>query len=131
MYSKLSFESFIGKKIVKALISSDKYNMFWLVEDQWFNIEALGDGRSISWFAHCNGGDSLQGAILNEFEDVYLGGDDDRYGGPYIQVNMLKFRTSEGYCTIEFRNSSNGYYSGYYKIKACSDPGEQTVLDEF
>jgi hypothetical protein len=38
---------------------------------------------------------------------------------------MLKFKTNKGYCTIEFRNESNGYYSGWTEIRECGtdNPG--------
>lgn len=106
-----NFDNFVGKKIEECRISGDRYTMFWKVDGQWWTISAEGDCCSRSWYEHCDNGEALQNATLNSFEDV----DSDSFEeeSEYIRINMLKFATNKGHCTIEFRNSSNGYYSGW------------------
>lgn len=117
----ISFEDFLSKKINAAYIDPSG-DMYWNVADLWYRISPIGDCCSNSWFEHCDNGDALQDAILNKFEKY--GGDEppDLNGYEYIQVDMLKFKTSKGYCTIEFRNGSNGYYSGWARIDLLTAP---------
>jgi hypothetical protein len=112
-----SFDDFVGKKIKMVLISEDKREMAWHVDDAWYSVVAEGDCCSYSWFEHCDAGDVLQDCTLTAFEDFSMDSKNDPSGYEVILINMLKFTTSKGYCTIEFRNSSNGYYSGWADIK--------------
>jgi hypothetical protein len=128
----LSFDSWVGKKIEKALIDSEHYTMYWKVDGKWYKLDAMGDCCSHSWYEHCDGGDALQDAEITSFEDVSQDPSPEEEGEyECLRINMLKFRTSKGYCTIEFRNSSNGYYSGWTDISECEDPGEVGVLGDF
>lgn len=119
---QLDFSDWVGKKIESCYINDSKRIMRWKVDGKCFKIEAVGDCCSYSWFEHCDNGEALQDAVLNSFENVSEGsihhdeGEDNDYYRDQILVNMLKFKTNKGYCTIEFRNSSNGYYSGWCEI---------------
>jgi hypothetical protein len=137
----IQFEHFVGKTINRALINPDHTIMFWQVDNVWYRIVAEGDCCSNSWYEHCDGGDVLQDATLSSFEDIARDGEER---GEYecIRINILKFKTSKGHCTIEFRNSSNGYYSGWAEIteSVCVElnqllnSGEYpklTVMDDF
>lgn len=107
----MNFEDFIGKKIEKCYINKPKDRMVWIVDGQIYQLDAVGDCCSNSWYEHCDNASALQDSTLIEFEDVDQESID--CGGDYIQINMLKFKTNKGSCTIEFRNESNGYYSGW------------------
>lgn len=133
MYEE-SLSSFKDRHINQALISiDDNYLMYWQVDNQWYVLQAVGDCCSFSWYEHCDGGSNLQDAKLLDFEDIDIGTDEAKDEYDVIKVNMLKFKTSKGYCTIEFRNSSNGYYSGSCELDKCSlpDMSKLKVLDDF
>jgi hypothetical protein len=117
-YNSSSFSDFVGKTINAAMIGTSNDRMFWKVDGEWYDIYAEGDCCSASWFEHCDDGSVLQNAVLTSFESFSrepLKGEERDY--ETLQIDMLKFKTSKGYCTIEFRNSSNGYYSGRADIQ--------------
>ena len=119
------FADFVGKEVNKALINNEHDKMYWRVDGKWFVITAVGECCSHSWFEHCDNANAFDGAQLFEFEDVSL--DTIKTDYEVIRVNMLKFKTSKGYCTIEFRNESNGYYSGWAEIDEVSEENVPTV----
>ena len=51
-------------------------------------------------------------------EDLELGNEDKEDDGvsEYIQYYGLKITTNKSRCTIDYRNSSNGYYGGYLDL---------------
>jgi hypothetical protein len=111
----LSLKDFVGKHINAAYVESGNDGvMYWLVNGEWYKLDAVGDCCSHSWYAHCDSGDVLQNATLLDFEDFSKESIHENWN--LIRINMLKFKTDKGYCTIEFRNSSNGYYSGWCSI---------------
>lgn len=113
----LSFNNFINKKIEQTLINDFKDDMYWKVDGQWYILKAYGDCCSRSWYEHCDNASALQNATLLEFEEVHLGGSDHE-DYTYLRTDIFKFKTDKGHCTIEFRNESNGYYSGWCEICA-------------
>lgn len=116
------FKDFVGKTIKKVFINLDRDKMFWIVDNKVYEVYAFGDCCSSSWFEHCDNADVFKNAKLLAFEDfsqTYPNDDDENYN--YIRVNMLKFATTKGRCTIEFRNSSNGYYSGEVELTKVYD----------
>lgn len=106
---------FVGKKIQRTLINDSKNIMYWLVDDKWYSLNAIGDCCSYSWYEHCDNADALDNATILEYDYTY---EDSQQSGfdNEIKINMMKFKTNKGYCTIEFRNESNGYYSGWTEI---------------
>jgi len=107
------FKDFIGKTIKKVFINLSKDKMLWIVDDKVYEATVYGGCCSSSWLEHCDNADIFKGSKLLAFEEFnqdYPNVDD--YCDDYIKVNMYKFATAKGRCTIELRNSSNGYYSG-------------------
>lgn len=117
------FNEWVGKRIQECRLK-DNGDMMWKVDDTWYNLIAIGDCCSSSWFEHCEGGDVLQDAILLEYDGDAEGESDaeDDDDDHVITVNFLRFKTTKGYCTIEFRNSSNGYYSGWCEVDESDMP---------
>lgn len=130
------FENFIGKTVFDILISDDHTYMYWLVDNQWYEIYAEGDCCSSSWFEAFEDPDVIIGTKLLAFEDSqtpqasHVPDPEDDQEDNYIQYNFLKFTTIKGYCTIEFRNSSNGYYSGYCSFKEVTIPSTKMKLSK-
>jgi hypothetical protein len=110
----LSFDTFVGKTVEKVLINSDRGTMMWKVDGNWYRLNAVGDCCSYSWYEHCDNASVFDNAKLIAWEDA--GGEDEDKDWNVIRVNMLKFKTEKGDCTIEFRNESNGYYSGWVEF---------------
>ena len=135
----ISFYDFLDKKINQChLMKTGKVDMKWQVDGAWYNLTAIGDCCSSSWFEHCDNGEALQDATLLEFDDNYNGDVEAASGkqedGEYLQIDFLRFKTNKGYCTIEFRNSNNGYYSGWCEITKASGPpapNTSTILGSF
>ena len=112
----MTYDDMIGKKIEACYINTSRDTMMWKVDGKWYRIDAYGDCCSTSWFEHCDNVDALVGGTLVSVENVggYSSETDDGYGE--IKVDMIKFTTDKGYSTLEFRNESNGYYSGWCQI---------------
>ena len=118
----IEFDDFLKKNIEECFINSSHDVMIWKIEGELYEIIAEGECCSSSWFEHCDDVSVLKNSTLLGFETV---GDPEKAEavttevGPEhdIKVNMLRFTTDKGRCTIEFRNSSNGYYSGYTVIR--------------
>ena len=129
----MHLDEFVGKHINAAYIDNTKTVMHWIVNGEWYKLDAVGDCCSYSWYQHCDSGDVLQNATLNEFEYVHLERKNGEDGYSVIQIDMLKFKTDRGYCTIEFRNSSNGYYSGWCEVhkEGPEDKDKLNVLGDF
>ncbi len=112
----VKFEDFLHKKIEICFISEDQTSMYWRVSGVWYEILAIGDCCSTSWFESCDDAEALKDAYLQDFEDVYMGSKEGSTEDIVIRVNTLKFTTNKGRVTIDFRNQSNGYYSGWAEI---------------
>jgi len=108
------FKDFVGQTIEKVLRHQSNGSLLFRINQKWYLAEAVGECCSSSWFEHCDNAEAFDNAIFQEYFDFDQGSFEDNadYSNS-IRINMLKFKTSKGYCTIEFRNSSNGYYSGY------------------
>lgn len=108
----------IGKKILEVGISDDKG---WLLirapHNEYFLYLAEGDCCAQCYIQHISGIEYLIGStiarvevkdkvrsIKNEVDDLYW----DDWG--------YKLTTSRGYCDIDMRLDSNGYYGGYFNI---------------
>lgn len=113
----MDVRDFVGMKIEKTLINQHRDAMYWKIDGKWYTLDAIGDCCSRSWYEHCDNADALKDATVLEYD--YTSEEDqfnDSAGDEYIQVNMMKFKTTKGHCTIEFRNESNGYYSGWTEV---------------
>lgn len=77
--------------------------------NHWFAI--FGDCCSTSWIEHISGVDFLLDAVIKQIdiESEILEKLDE---GGITEATFYKITTDKGSATIEFRNSSNGYYSG-------------------
>lgn len=119
-----SFDDMLNRRLASVTLSEDKERITFAFEDggeRAFGVE--GDCCSSSWIEHLEMPPDLAGATLLSVEDG--GGvdktDDDalnpkgEYGREHecLQVYQTTFRTNRGDVTLEYRNSSNGYYGGY------------------
>lgn len=115
MYGADSISKFVGKTVEAAFINDSKDVMSWKVDGKWYDLNAIGDCCSHSWFEHCDNADVFNGGTILEIEHFSGDTENGEYGNE-IKVDMLKIKTDKGHCTIEFRNESNGYYSGWIDV---------------
>ena len=125
MYGDISFDTFVDKVVEKVMINGDHSTMMWKVDGKWYRLSAYGDCCSTSWYEHCDNASVFDNAKLIAWEDA--GGHSEDKDWNVIRVNMLKFKTEKGDCTIEFRNESNGYYSGWVEFSDGSGFNEEST----
>ena len=110
-----SLKNLIGKRINKIFMPSDERIVF--ETDQGLLVYCSeGDCCSHSYFVHMDGVKALLGQVVNKIEEVkrpYNENDKHENDFDCIQVYGYTFTTLQGRSTLEMRNSSNGYYSGY------------------
>lgn len=119
------FEELVGKTVLALHVSDCTIN-FSLLNNKRLTYEVDGDCCSVSWFSDIQNADVLHwGAPVLEVQ--YLEEDiknynleDGRCRQDVDEVYAYGLKTVDGLCKIFYRNSSNGYYSGYLS-KVTSD----------
>lgn len=114
-------DKLIGRKIKSLKLSSgESYLLFDTDEDQilW---EAEGDCCSESWFADIINFAALIDGTVISVEDIDLpdafvqkASEDNRCRQLHDNFYGIRIATDLGICDIVYRNSSNGYYGGWY-----------------
>lgn len=120
----------VGKVIIA--IYSDRENdstaeNLWFVCRDGTVIQAVTDGDCCShtWFEAFIGLPDILFAPVTEVNNLDLPGvEQPEESWEFIQVYGLEIRTTNGVATIEYRNSSNGYYGGSCNASEV-DPGSQ------
>lgn len=101
-----------GQIIYSVLISDDKrYLVFDLGLTQCVYL-AHADCCSQSWFESINGVENLIREHVIGLEEIEMPKPFENKDGDFITCYGYKLKTKKGYCDIEFRNESNGYYGG-------------------
>jgi hypothetical protein len=110
------WKAIFGKKIQKFEQVTETKNkdgdfelLFYFEDGSQLRIVGVADCCSSTWIEHIDFPEVLQDAELLELEEI-TGGNVVLDEDTELQTYFLKIRTSKGYCTIDFRNSSNGYY---------------------
>ncbi len=136
---KVTFELLIGKVIKQILLSEDKQHLSFITScGERYNYNVYADCCSESWIEKIENVSALIDSQVNAVEmkdDVKdeNGEDPWRHGKPCEDgpqectvAYFWTITTNRGYCDIEVRNSSNGYYSGsiYFDSKGEGDFGD-------
>lgn len=130
MYGDNPLEKLVGKKVV-ALFRNDSKDRLRFALDDGTSVHCYTDGDccSSSWIEHIEGVANLIGATVRAAED-----------GPEVpsendgELKFYNFRivTERGFCNLEMRNSSNGYYGGSLDSVEGSDTDASIqVADDF
>ena len=99
----------IGKTITQVYHDDDKA-IFRLSDGTLYGFWVEGDCCSTSWIEGTNG---ELGGEVTDVKEVDLPGWEEDNGNTDIKVYAVEvYTTKGGVYTIEFRNSSNGYYGG-------------------
>lgn len=120
---KDKLEKLVGSKI-KGIYLNIKNDYLKIVTDKGdYNFVVMGDCCSKSWITHMNGADKVtEGIVIEEIETRpdsykrYVAEEDKEYDRNVIQDYITTIKTDKGSLDIEFRNNSNGYYSGWLEL---------------
>lgn len=113
-------ERLIGKKVYGFELNDQKDELKLKLDDGYCTIYAHGDCCSSSWFEGIAGDEAFEGgAEILEVTMITVGDvankdPEDNYSK--TEQYGIKFKTTNGYCDIDMRNESNGYYSGYISL---------------
>lgn len=106
----------VGKILKSVDLSADKARITFAFADgttQAFGVS--GDCCSNSWIEHMETPGDVDGAKVLAVEESDVVVDDSPAAvaeHEHLQVYQTFFRTDKGTITLEYRNSSNGYYGG-------------------
>jgi hypothetical protein len=107
-------ENLIGKTVTGIFVSPCRTYLFFDTSDGAVGYEVDGDCCSKSWFADLLGVDALLGGMVARFEPIALPQDgQERTRQEVDAVYGYTIVTDNGYATLAFRCSSNGYYGGW------------------
>lgn len=102
----------IGKTVAAVFVAKDKGAIRFDLGDETIIVRADGDCCSHSWIENVQGVEQLIGSPVVSVEDIDmpdLGNGDSEC----ITYYGCKITTRKGFCVIDFRNESNGYYGGW------------------
>ncbi|WP_017154144.1 DUF7448 domain-containing protein [Bacillus bingmayongensis] len=105
----------VGKTIEKIYIGNGDWSLRFVINDGVIEWNTEGGCSNNVWFEHLDDIDALLGGTVIEVEG-------DRWG-EWIDITtkdaeealeqaFWKIKTNKGVCTIEVRNSHNGFYGG-------------------
>jgi len=109
-----TFNSLKGKKIKGIGINEEKDIMrFELENDTVRYYQTVGDCCNQVWFEDMDLPDALcDGTVGETWETDWQSVDDQPNQFPVLDKAFWTIKTDKGHCTIEVRNSHNGYYGG-------------------
>ncbi|MDZ5480356.1 hypothetical protein FC683_01235 [Bacillus cereus] len=105
----------IGKIIEKVYIGNDDWSLRFVTNDGVIEWNTEGGCSNSVWFEHLDDLDVLIDATVieivgdrwGEWEDITQKDDEE-----LVEQAFWKIKTNKGVCTIEVRNSHNGFYGG-------------------
>lgn len=104
----------INLTIQGVFVNDDQSIIVFKTEKHDVAYQAEADCCSESWFADITGFDAMIGSPIQSVEDIELETvDDGRTRQEHDSFYGIKITTQKGVCDIVYRNSSNGYYSGW------------------
>jgi hypothetical protein len=109
----------VGKTILG--IDSDKEYIIFKTDVGDIKYEAYGDCCSYTWIEHLECPDLGSGAEVLGIEDLNLGSE-EQHEYDVVQFYQSLVKTNKGTISIEYRNSSNGYYGG--ELQRVNERGE-------
>ena len=110
----------IGKKVYGFKLNDDKTELRLKLDDGYCIIYAHDDCGYSSWFEGITGDEALEGgAEILEVNLINVGevaNKDPEDTDSVTEQYGLKFKTTNGYCDMDMRNESNGYYGGFISL---------------
>ena len=132
----MKLNDIIGAVVTGVKIDASKEFMRVDTDKGAFDFVAVGDCCSNSWFEHLNGVSNIIGGKVTEVPKLHVDGvdvsskEDKEYN--VVEQYITQLKTDKGVLDIEFRNNSNGYYSGWLTLGEgqYGDPVETPKLTE-
>jgi hypothetical protein len=127
----------IGRKILKVQLDAEKVYLNFITDTGNATYGCFADCCSESWINHVNGVSELLGGTVQDVDEVdffsLLNIEPEATRQEYDRVLFHRVKTEKGWCSFEFRNSSNGYYGGSLdKEDTLPDDVEmQDITDDF
>lgn len=131
--TKVSLDYLNGKKIVGVRINPTKDILIFDVKEQgyhcWFDARSLiavavGDCCSSTWFEDIFSPKQLIGGVVTKTENIDVPQPDQEDEYEFLEDYGIRITTDLGVCDIIYRNSSNGYYSGYCEYELAWDQSQ-------
>lgn len=114
----MKLNDIVGAVVTGVKIDASKEFMRVDTDKGAFDFVAVGDCCSNSWFEHLNGVSNIIGGTVIEKPVLRVDGEvisqEKEYDVTEQYITQLK--TDKGVLDIEFRNNSNGYYSGWLTL---------------
>lgn len=107
-------QTLVGRKLKSVSLSADKGTLTVEAQDgQTLKFGVEGDCCSHSWIEHLETPKDLDGATVIECSNQGVGEIDSGDEYECLRGYQTIIQTDKGEITMEYRNSSNGYYGGY------------------
>ena len=108
-------DTLIGKTVQRIYVGPGERQLWLEFSDGCLLLDTEGDCCSESWWADILGVKQLIGNPITDAEAIDLPDpQDERSRQLYDQAYGIRIRTTGGECDLIFRNSSNGYYGGWF-----------------
>ena len=102
----------VGKTVVSVEITTDDQALRFTCSDGTTQVAVCyAECCSHTWIEYVESPENLLGTVRS-VEDLTLKPGEDNDDGDYEQFYGCKIYTDKGYCLIDYRNESNGYYGG-------------------
>jgi hypothetical protein len=103
----------VGTRVVSVFLTSDKKAIkFHLDTDEDIIAYAEGDCCSVTWIENVENVEALIDRVVLTAENIDMPRESKETDGELTQFYGFKIETANGTCTLDYRNSSNGYYGG-------------------
>ena len=118
-------EQLIGKTISGFNLDPDKcWIEFNTSDGEKLHYEAHAECCSYSWIESIEDLDNLIGETIISVDEKDIDGRQEEEH-EWLQVYNYDLNTCKGSCTIDFRNSSNGYYGGSLEFNECRSTNQR------
>lgn len=126
----------VDRKVLKLFVGPREHSVYFELDNgKILCADTEADCCSETWFADIVGVQSLIGGEVRSVENLEVpDGDDSRTRQEYDRFYGFKITTVYGHCDFIYRNSSNGYYSGWLsnaRFVEATPPGARQVTDDF
>lgn len=123
-------EELMGRKILSVQLDAAKVYLKFITDQGDVLYGCYADCCSESWINHINGMSELVGGTVEDVDEVdfhaLLKIEPEATRQEFDRVLFHRIKTEKGWCTLEFRNSSNGYYGGWLE-EVASVPKDEKV----
>ena len=130
-------EELMGRKILGLQADAERVYLKFITDQGNVTYGCYADCCSESWINHINGMSELVGGTVEDVDEVdfyaLLKVEPESTKQDFDQVLFHRVKTEKGWCTFEFRNSSNGYYGGWLEEVASvpKDEEMQNITEDF